>query len=84
MSRYLVESTHTAEDCHHTVEQFIYYGHIMNFDWGCEDGVHKSWAIVESADESEALLSVPAGLRARAHATRLAKFTPDKIQAAHN
>ncbi len=83
MNRYLVESVHTAEDCHHTVEQFVYHGHIMNFDWGCEDGVHKSWAIVESENEVEALLSVPPRLRSRASATRLAKFTPEKIQKAH-
>jgi len=84
MYRYLVVSNHTAEDCHHTVEQFVYHGHIMNYDWGCEDGVHKSWAIIESEDESQALLTVPPRLRSRARATRLAKFTPEKIQAAHN
>ena len=83
MNRYLIESTHTAEDCHHTVEQFVYHGHIMNFDWGCEAGVHKSWAIVESENDVEALLSVPPRLRSRASATRLAKFTPEKIQKAH-
>ena len=83
MNRYLVESIHTAEDCHHAVEQFIIYGHIINFDWGCEAGVHTSWAIVEAENESQALMSVPSRLRSKARAIRLNKFTPEMVQAAH-
>jgi hypothetical protein len=83
MERYLVESTHTTEDCHHVVEQFIIYGHILNFDWGCQVGVHSGWAIVEAENESMARLSVPARLRATARAIRLCKFTPELIEAQH-
>ena len=83
MNRYLVESTHAAEECHHVVEQFMFYGHIMNFEWGCADGVHSSWAMVESENEAEALLSVPPHLRSKARAIRLTKFTPEKLQKAH-
>jgi hypothetical protein len=83
MNRYLVESTHTAEDCHHVVEQFIIYGHIYNFDWGCEAGVHTAWAVVEAETESEALMSVPARLRSKARAIRLNKFTPKTVEEQH-
>ncbi len=83
MNRYLVESTHTAKDCHHVVEQFIYHGHIINFDWGCEAGVHTGWAILESENEAQALMSVPSHLRSKARAIRLCKFTPEKIQEVH-
>jgi hypothetical protein len=83
MNRYLVESEHTAEECRHVVEQFIFYGHIIHFDWGCEAGVHKAWAIVDGDDESIALLSVPPRLRSKAHATRLNKFTPEMLQKKH-
>jgi hypothetical protein len=83
MNRYLVESTHDAEDCHHIVEQFIYHGHIMNFEWGCEEGIHSAWAMLESQNEAEALLSVPPHLRAKARAIRLTHFTPEKLQKAH-
>ena len=83
MNRYLVESTHTAEDCHHVVEQFMIFGHILNFDWGCEAGVHTSWAIIEAENESQALLSVPARLRSQARAIRLHKYTPETLQAQH-
>ena len=83
MERYLVESTHTAEDCHHVVEQFIIHGHILNFDWGCQVGVHTGWAIVEAESESEARLTVPSRLRSKARAIRLCKFTPQTIETQH-
>jgi hypothetical protein len=83
MNRYLVESIHTEEECYHVVEQFVYYGYVMHFDWGCEAGVHSSWAIVEAEDEHEALLSIPALMRPKARAVRLNKYTPEMVQAAH-
>jgi hypothetical protein len=83
MNRYLVESNHSEEDCHHAVEQFVYYGYIMNFDWGCNSGVHASWAIVEAEDEHEALLSVPSFLRPKARAVRLTRVTPEMVQTSH-
>ena len=83
MNRYLVESTHSADDCHHVVEQFIIHGHIINFDWGCEVDVHTGWAILEAENESQALMAVPPRLRSKARAVRLCKFTPDTIQAQH-
>ena len=83
MNRYLVESNHDAKDCHHVVEQFIIYGHIINFDWGCQAGVHTGWAIVEGETESQALMTVPSFLRSKSRAIRLNKFTPEKMQASH-
>ncbi len=83
MERYLVESTHTAEDCHHIVEQFIIHGYIINFDWGCLAGVHTGWAIVDAENEFDAKLTVPWRLRSKARAVRLCKFTPESIEAQH-
>jgi hypothetical protein len=83
MDRYLVESQHTAEDCHHVIEQFVIHGHIFHFDWGCKAGVHTGWAILEAENESEALLSVPPRLRSKGRAIRLNKFTPDSIEEYH-
>ncbi len=83
MNRYLVETKHAAEDCHHVVEQFIYHGFVMNFEWGCDDGVHTGWAMLESENEAEALLAVPAALRSKARAIRLSKYTPQKLEEAH-
>ena len=84
MNRYLVESIHTEKDCHHAVEQFIIHGYITHFDWGCQAGVHSSWAIVEAQDDAEALLTVPPLLRTRTRVVRLNKFNPEKLQAFHD
>jgi hypothetical protein len=83
VNRYLVESKHSAEDCHHVIEQFIYHGHVMNFNWGCESGEHAGWAMLESENEAEALMTVPPHLRSKARAIRLTRFTPDKFQHIH-
>jgi hypothetical protein len=83
MERYLVESIHTEDDCQHVVEQFIIHGHIMNFDWGCHAGEHKAWAIIEAENESQALMSVPPNLHAKARAIKLNKFTPESIEEFH-
>jgi hypothetical protein len=83
MKRYLVESQHTDKDCHHVVEQFINYGYILHFDWGCEAGVHSSWAIVEAENEAEALLTIPSLLRPNARVVQLNKYTPEMLQASH-
>jgi hypothetical protein len=84
MERYLVQSNHTTEDCHHVMEQFIYHGFILNFDWGCEAGVHTGWAIIEAENNAQALLAVPPQLRARANAVLVRKITPQEIQADHD
>jgi hypothetical protein len=55
----------------------------MNFDWGCQAGVHTGWAIVEAESESEAKLTVPSRLRTKARAIRLSRFTPQTIEAQH-
>ena len=83
MNRYLVESTHTSEDCHHVMEQFINYGHIINFEWGCAAGVHTGWVMLEAEGESQALLSVPPNLRSKARAIQLVRFSPESIQGHH-
>jgi hypothetical protein len=83
MNRFLVESTHTAEDCQHVIDQFIFHGHINNFDWGCKADVHSGWAILEADNETQALLSVPPRLRAKARAILLWKFSPEAIENQH-
>ena len=84
MNRYLIESRHEATDCQHVIEQFIYHGHIINFDWGCQAGVHAGWAVVEVENESQALMTVPSSLRSKAKAIRLNKFTPEMMKLSHD
>jgi hypothetical protein len=79
----MVETNHDREDCLHVLDQFVTYGHITHFEWGCESGVCTGWAIVEATDENEALLSVPSLLRPKSRVVKLSRFTPEMIQHFH-
>ena len=83
MNKYLVETTHNREDCLHILDQFVAYGHITHFEWGCESGVCSGWAFIDAESEEQALYSVPALLREKAKVVKLSKFTPEKIQEFH-
>ncbi|HVO73155.1 MAG TPA: hypothetical protein VMT35_03965 [Ignavibacteriaceae bacterium] len=83
MDRYLIETTHTKEDCLHVLDLILAHGFITHYDWGCDDGVHTGWAIVEADSRSEALLSVPPLIRNKARAVKIRKFSPEIIQSFH-
>jgi len=83
MDRFIVETNHDRKDCLHILDQFVAYGHITHFEWGCSSGVCTGWAIVDAESAEHALLSVPTALRSRARAVKLSRFTPEMIQAFH-
>jgi hypothetical protein len=83
MKRFLVISNHTGEDCVRALKEALAIGYLTHFDWGCKDGVHTGWAILEAEDKSEAILSVPTFLRGNAQVVRLTKFQPEKVLAMH-
>jgi hypothetical protein len=77
MERYLIETPHSAEDCKQLVEQVYAMGYLYHFDWGCMDGVHSGWAIIEAESEADAYLAVPSIVRRKARVVRLTKFNGD-------
>lgn len=83
MNRYLVETRHEKQDCANVMKNFIAYGHITNFEWGCEDNVCTGWAIIEAESKNEALLSVPSLVRGKTEVVKLSRFSPEKIQQFH-
>jgi hypothetical protein len=83
VKRFLVISDHTSEDCVKALKETLAIGYLTHFDWGCKDGVHTGWAVLEAEDKSQAILSVPTFLRERARVVQLAKFHPDKVAAMH-
>jgi hypothetical protein len=83
MDRYLVVSPHTAEECQKAIERLEAIGYITHFDWGCKDGEHCGWAIIEADSKSEALLVVPALERSHARAIKLVKFSPKDVKPTH-
>lgn len=83
MKRFLVISDHTSEDCVRALKEALAIGYLTHFDWGCKDGVHTGWAILEAEDKAQAILSVPTFLRGQAHVVQLTKFQPEKVEAMH-
>jgi hypothetical protein len=83
MHRYLVISNHSAADCSLALKETLAIGYLTHFDWGCKDGEHTGWAILEAEDKSQAMLSVPTFLRNQAKVVQLKKFDPKKIEQLH-
>ena len=74
MDRFLVESPHTTQDCKLAVKLVQSMGYLNNFDWGCKDGVHTGWAVIDAENAVQVLGVVPAIVRNKARAVKLSKF----------
>lgn len=85
MERYLVQVAHDPEPwaCAKVVQVFLGTGshYLAQADWGCRDGDHHSWMIVEAASKDEARQIVPPQFRNQARVVRLNKFTIEEIDA---
>jgi hypothetical protein len=83
MPKFLIEVPHSEETvaCARVVQVFLATGsHLLsNADWGCKDGVHSGWLIVDVDSKAEARAIVPPAFRAEAKITALNKFTMDEI-----
>ena len=74
MPRYLVVSPHLHEECTKAFNEVITAGYTTHFDWGCTDGDHTGWVILEADNSKEALMVVPSFLRGKARAVKLSKI----------
>lgn len=83
MDRYMIISNHTDKGCTTALKAIEAAGFITHFDWGCKDGVHTGWAIVEADSAQEALMVVPSAERRQAQAVHLVKFGPFGPEEAH-
>lgn len=84
MARFLIEVPHDDDqgECLKVVHIFLSTGShfLSNADWGCPDGEHKAWMIIDAAKKEDALSIIPPLFRHRAKITQLNKFTLDKIE----
>ncbi|OGC49666.1 hypothetical protein A2W32_05005 [candidate division WWE3 bacterium RBG_16_37_10] len=83
MSKYLIEVSHEANKlaCERAIKSFLQTGsHFMtNADWGCSDGEHKAWIVVDLDTKEDALLVVPPEYRKNAKVVKLVKFSLDNV-----
>jgi hypothetical protein len=83
MAKYLIEVPHEPEtrECALAVQVFLTTGShfLKNADWGCLDGEHKGWIIVELDNKEEARNILPPNYRSKAKIVRLNKFSLEEI-----
>jgi len=83
MPRFLIEVPHESDDlpCARAVQVFLTTGShfFTHADWGCQDGEHKAWIIVEVGSRDEAKAIVPPAFRAQAKVVQLNTFTLEEI-----
>lgn len=85
MTRYLVTSPHTADDCVRALDSTLAKGTTVldKFVFGCMDGDHTGYAIVDVKSMSDALAMVPDFLQESACITKVDKLTAADIRALH-
>ena len=83
MARFLIEVPHEAEHeaCLRAVRILLTSGShfLTHSDFGCLDGEHKGWLIVEVESKEEARSILPPVFRSQANIVKLNKFTIEEI-----
>lgn len=84
MTRFLIEVPHDSkkEACESAIRVFLATGShfLTNADWGCHDGEHKAWFVVDMESKEEAMAILPPLFRRDAKITTLVKFTMDDLE----
>jgi hypothetical protein len=82
--RFLIEVPHEATTvaCARVVEVFLKSGsHFLSrAEWGCKDGEHKAWMIVDVESKEDAGRIVPPAFRTQAKIVQLNTFTMEEIE----
>lgn len=86
MEKILIEVAHEGDQgsCSRAVQDFLTSGShfVTNAEWGCKDGNHKAWLIIETENKDEALRILPPAYKANAIITKINKFTRKDMEEA--
>jgi len=86
MEKYLIEVPHGEDkaSCLMAVKIFLSSGShfLANADWGCEDGEHKAWMVVETENKEEAWGILPSSMKPNAKIVKLTRFTRKDMEEA--
>lgn len=84
MTRFLIEVPHEAEEaaCARAVQTFLQTGShfLANADWGCSDGEHKAWLILELESKGDARSVLPPSFRSQARIVKLTQYTMKEVE----
>jgi hypothetical protein len=86
MAKYLIEVSHGEDQaaCARAVHTFLVSAShfLSSADWGCSDGEHKAWLVVDVEDRADAEAIVPLSFRNQAKIIKLDSYTSQKVQKA--
>jgi hypothetical protein len=84
MDKFLIEVPHESTDhsCTNAVRVFMETGShfLRQAEWGCHDGEHKAWLMVEVETRDQARQIVPPLFRSVAKIVRLHTFTRAEME----
>jgi len=79
MEKFLIEVPHGSDkaSCKSAVNVFLASGShfVTNAEWGCMDGDHKAWLIVEIESKEAAMRLLPSSYQQKAKIIKINKFT---------
>lgn len=79
MKKFLIEVPHGTDKqaCDEAIQVFLQTGShfLTHAEWGCLDGEHKAWIVVEVENKEEARFIVPPLYRSSAKIVELTTFT---------
>ena len=83
MKKFLIEVPHGSDKhaCDQAIQVFLQTGShfLTHAEWGCRDGEHKAWIIVEVESKDDARFILPPLFRSTAKITELTTFTLNDI-----
>jgi hypothetical protein len=86
MTRFLIELAHEATEkaCTMAIKTLLSTGShfLTNAEWGCKDGEHKCWIIVDVNSTEEARAILPSVYRNEAKIIKLIRYTLDDLNEA--
>ena len=83
MDRFQIETPHREQDCLSLIRLINAQGYLTHFDWGCMNGVHTGWAMIEADNEAEARLAVPPLVRAQSRVVKVTRIDAAMLAAMH-
>ena len=86
MALFVITSKHDAVQCLQALDEIAAKGSetLDKFVYGCKEGDHTAYAIVDADTEKDALALVPDSLLDSACITKVDKFTVDEIETFHS
>lgn len=85
MAKYIIEKPHTSEECLDDLDSMLAEAPdiLDKFVWGCGQGEHNGWALIESDSKEDLVATLPESIRGKFKVTEVSKLTPEEIKSFH-